>query len=107
MPVYPPTPLEEAVYYQTASGETFANEGEQVLLVCIDYSGELKSMTFQVCEATKTALIREEGGRWRTPCGLRSARMGWRLCAQPHDLGMRAAHGGGRQPQHEPLGSGP
>ena len=36
VPEYPPTPLEEAVYYQTASGETIANEGEQVLPVCTD-----------------------------------------------------------------------
>ena len=33
VPEYPPVPLKDIVYYQTASGETIANEGEQTLPV--------------------------------------------------------------------------
>jgi hypothetical protein len=53
VPEYPPTPLKEMVYYQTASGETIANEGEQVLPVLTENGHELKAMTFQACDVTK------------------------------------------------------
>ena len=53
VPEYPPKQLSEPVYYQTASGETIANEGEQVLPVMTDHGEEVKAMTFPACEVTK------------------------------------------------------
>ena len=53
VPEYPPKQLSEPIYYQTASGETIANEGEQVLPVMTVHGEELKAMTFQACEVTK------------------------------------------------------
>ena len=53
VPEYPPKQLSEPVYYQTASGETIANEGEQVLPVMTDNGVELKALTFQACEVTR------------------------------------------------------
>ena len=53
VPEYTPVQHPEQIYYQTASGETLANEGEQCIPMCTAASSQWRSMTFQTCDVTK------------------------------------------------------
>ena len=44
--------LEKDEWFQTASGEPIRNEGEQRIPIMLS-SGQLRGMTFQVCDVTK------------------------------------------------------
>ena len=45
--------FEKDEWFQTASGEPIKNEGEQRIPIMLS-SGQLRGMTFQVCDVTKS-----------------------------------------------------
>ena len=53
VPEYESVPHAEDMFYQTASGEIMANEGEQKIPMVSGNGGAIQAMTFQKCDVTK------------------------------------------------------